>query len=254
MDLYKICEDLINGKIKIKYVISKYKINCFRLIDFIKRYCFHYKILIDEDIKKILDAPLIEMLELRKQGISYERLSNEYNCSSSTIKNRLKKYCEENDFKIPKKTIKQESIELPMEEIYTLKKHGFSYRKIARQYECSHQLIKKRLTKYCEENSYEIPEKVVYPKLIELPIEKIYESINQGASYNDSAREYGCSAATIRKRLVEYEEELALKNKYLEILLYDFNKIQEDILNRKIGLFYEERSKDQEESIVLTKK
>ena len=41
MDLYKICEDLINGKIKIKYVISKYKINCFRLIDFIKRYCFH---------------------------------------------------------------------------------------------------------------------------------------------------------------------------------------------------------------------
>lgn len=143
MDLYKICEDLINGKIKIKYVISKYKINCFRLIDFIKRYCFHYKILTDEDIKKILDAPLIEMLELRKQGISYERLSNEYNCSSSTIKNRLKKYCEENDFKIPKKTIKQESIELPMEEIYTLKKHGFSYRKIARQYECSHQLIKK---------------------------------------------------------------------------------------------------------------
>lgn len=61
-------------------------------------------------------------------------------------------------------------------------------------------------------------------------------------------------AATIRKRLVEYEEELALKNKYLEILLYDFNQIQEDILNRKIGLFYEEQSKDQKGSIASTKK
>lgn len=254
MDLYKICDDLINGKVQIKDVIRKYKINCFRLIDFIKRYCFHYKILIDEDIKKILDAPLNEMLELRKQGVSYERLSNEYNCSSSTIKNRLTKYCEENDFKIPKKTVKHRSIGLPMEEIYALKKRGFSYRKIAKQYECSHQLIKKRLTKYCEENSCEISEKVVYPKLIELPIEEIYELIKQGASHNDLAREYGCSATTIRKRLIEYEEERALRNKYLEILLYDFNLIQEDILNGKTGLFYEDKGKDKEESIVLTKK
>ena len=69
MDLYKICEDLIHDKVEIKDVINKYEISYFKLIDFIKKYCFHYKILIDEDIKKKLDAPLSEMLELRKQDI-----------------------------------------------------------------------------------------------------------------------------------------------------------------------------------------
>ena len=39
-------------------------------------------------------------------------------------------------------------------------------------------------------------------------------------------------------RAEEYEEELVLRNKYLEILLQDFTGIKDDILNKTIGSFY----------------
>ena len=195
-----------------------------------------------------------KVYELKKQGITYKDLASKYSCSLSTVKRRLIEYCKENNCKIPKRATCYKSIELPMKEVYELKKQGISYRKIASIYNHSHEVIRTRLVEYCEENNYEIPERAPFSKSIELPMEEIYELKNQGMTYNVLASKYNCSAATIRTRLIEYEEELALKNKYLEILLYDFNKIQEDILNRKIGLFYEERSKDQEESIVLTKK
>ena len=204
--------------------------------------------------KNIVRLPMKKVYELKKQGITYKDLASKYSCSLSTVKRRLIEYCKENNCKIPKRATCYKSIELPMKEVYELKKQGISYRKIASIYNHSHEVIRTRLVEYCEENNYEIPERAPFSKSIELPMEEIYELKNQGMTYNVLASKYNCSAATIRTRLIEYEEELALKNKYLEILLYDFNKIQEDILNRKIGLFYEERSKDQEESIVLTKK
>ena len=472
MDLYKICEDLIHDKVEIKDVINKYEISYFKLIDFIKKYCFHYKILIDEDIKKKLDAPLSEMLELRKQGISYGKLSekyncslptirkklieycneynypipkttpcpklelpmeeiyelkkqgmtyndlaskyncspatirtglaeyceennckipetaswyksiklpmkevyelkkqgmsynvlsskyncspatirtklikyceennyslqgknivqlpmkevyelkkqgmsynvlsSKYNCSLHTIRKRLIEYCKENNYPIPKTTSCSNQMEFPMKEVYELKKHGISYRKIASIYNCSHEVIRTRLVEYCrynnypipkttpcsklelpkeeiyelkkqgmtynvlaskyncsaatirtrlieycKENNYEIPERALCSKQIELPMEEIYELKKQGITYKDLASKYSCSLSTVKRRLIEYDEEHILRNKYLEILLYDFNLIQEDILNRKIGIFYEDRGKDQEESIALTKK
>ena len=204
--------------------------------------------------KNIVRLPMKKVYELKKQGITYKDLASKYSCSLSTVKRRLIEYCKENNCKIPKRATCYKSIELPMKEVYELKKQGISYRKIASIYNHSHEVIRTRLVEYCEENNYEIPERAPFSKSIELPMEEIYELKNQGMTYNVLASKYNCSAATIRTRLIEYEEELALKNKYLEILLYDFNKIQEDILNRKIGLFYEEQSKDQEESIVLTKK
>ena len=204
--------------------------------------------------KNIVRLPMKKVYELKKQGITYKDLASKYSCSLSTVKRRLIEYCKENNCKIPKRATCYKSIELPMKEVYELKKQGISYRKIASIYNHSHEVIRTRLVEYCEENNYEIPERAPFSKSIELPMEEIYELKNQGMTYNVLASKYNCSAATIRTRLIEYEEELALKNKYLEILLYDFNKIQEDILNRKIGLFYEERSKGQEESIVLTKK
>lgn len=254
MDLYKICEDLINGKVEIKDVINKYKINCFRLIDFIKRYCSHYKISIDDNIKKILDAPLIEILELRKQGMAYNDLAFKYNCSSTTIKTKLIEFCKENNYEIPETASWPKQIELPMKEVYELKKQGMTYNDLAFKYNCSSNIVRVRLIEYCEENDYLIPKKPPRSKLTKLPMKEVYELKKQGMTYNDLATKYKCSLSTVKRRLIEYEEERILRNKYLEILLYDFNLIQEDILNGKTGLFYEDRGKDQEESIALTKK
>ena len=52
------------------------------------------------------------------------------------------------------------------------------------------------------------------------------------------AEKYGCSYETIRKRILEYEEQIVLRNKYLEIFLYDINKIKDNILNEKKDSFY----------------
>ena len=62
-----ISDDFVNGKIEINDVISKYKINYFIFVKFIKRYCAYYKIIIDDKLQARLNIPLKEMYELKKR-------------------------------------------------------------------------------------------------------------------------------------------------------------------------------------------
>lgn len=72
-------------------------------------------------------------------------------------------------------------------------------------------------------------------------MKEIYELKSQGLTYKEIAEKYDCGIMTIIRRLKEYEEELVLRNKYLEILLQDFTRIKDDILNKTIGSFYDDK-------------
>ena len=232
MNLDKIISNFISGTIELNDVIEKYDISYFLLVKLIKNYCYSNKIPIAEDISYRLNAPIRGMLDLRRHGMSYRKLSEKYNCTSDAIRQVLIKYCEQNNLEILKVKSGPKQKTLPMKEIYELKSQGLTYKEIAEEYNCKAMTILRRLKEYCEQNNLEIP------KNKELPIEEIYKLKSQGMSYREIAEKHDCSYGTIRQRLKEYEEELVLRNKYLEILLQDFTGIKDDILNKTIGSFY----------------
>lgn len=86
-----------------------------------------------------------------------------------------------------------------------------------------------------------------------LPMEEIYKLKSQGMSYRKTAEKHDCSYGTIRQRLIEYEDELVLRNKYLEILLYDFNKIKDNVLNKTIGSFYDDKENQKQDDYSFIK-
>lgn len=151
----------------------------------------------------------------------------------------IKNYCYSN--KIP--IVKDISYRLntPIREMLDLRSHGMSYRKLAEKYKCTSDAIRQGLIKYCEEKNIDFPEVNRGPKKKKIPMKEIYELKSQGLTYKEIAEKYDCGIMTIRRRLKEYEEELVLRNKYLEILLQDFTRIKDDILNKTIGSFYDDK-------------
>ncbi len=141
-----------------------------------------------------------------------------------------------------------------MEEIYKLKSQGMLYKELAEKCNCSDVTILKRLAEYCEQNNLEIPKVKKRRKQITLPMEEIYKLKSQGMSYRKIAEKYDCAYETIRRRLTEYEDELILRNKYLEILLYDFNKIIDNVLNKTFGSFYDDKENQKQDDYSFIKK
>lgn len=242
IDLNKVCIDFINKKVEINDIIKKYNVNYFKLVKYIKKYCFENGILVNEEIIHRLEIPIKQMIDLRRQGASYWDIAEKYNYSISvtTITNKLKEYCEENHLEFPEKSSK---INLPMKEIYELKKEGMTYEKLAKEYNYSVTLIRKRMKDYCKKNHFKLPERSPRSKTIELPIEKVYELKKQGMRLRRIAEKYSCSISTIRQRLINYEDELVLRNKYLEILLYDFNKIIDNKSSKEQSISYSDKGK-----------
>ena len=256
INLNKIINDFISGTIELNDVIEKSGISYFKLVDYIKKYCMENNILMDEDISYRLNAPISEILNLLRQNITYKEISRVYKCSSQTLKNRLVKYCEKNNTELPKVNRGPKEKPLPMEEIYELKKQGLTYEEIGEKHSCTYGKIRQRLKKYCKQNNLKIPKTKRKPRarIIELPIEEIYKLKSQDMSYRKIAEKYGCTYETIRQRLIEYEEELVLRNKYLEILLQDFTRIKDDILNKTIGSFYDGKENKKQDDYPLIKK
>lgn len=69
----------------------------------------------------------------------------------------------------------------------------------------------------------------------------MYNLLLSGMSYEKLAKQYGCGFYTIRNKLVKYEDE---RNKYLEMLLYDFNQVIDSILNKELRYFYGDGQKE----------
>ena len=198
IDLDKICKDFIDGKTEINDIIKKYNINYFKLVKYIKKYCFGNGILMNEEITRRLEIPIKEMIDLRKQGISYKKLAERYGYSNLGVRQILIKYCEQNNLEIPKANKGPRKKNLPMEKIYKLKKQEMTYKEIAEIYDCG--------------------------------------------------------IMTIIRRLKEYEEELVLRNRFLEILLQDFTGIKDDILNKTIGSFYDDKENKKQDDYSFIKR
>jgi hypothetical protein len=116
-----------------------------------------------------------------------------------------------------------------------------SYNKLAKEYGCCTGTIIYRLRKYCNENTLTFPKNLSSRDKIVLPMEEVFNLRLKGMSYEKLAKQYGCGFRTIRNKLVKYEDE---RNKYLEMLLYDFNQVIDGILNKELRYFYGDCQKE----------
>ena len=204
--------------------------------------------------KREKNLPMEKIYELKKQEMTYEEIGEKYDCTHEAIRQKLKEYCEQNNLETPKANKGPRKKNLPMEKIYELRKQGTTYDELAEKYNCNYSTILNRLKSYCGQNNLKIPKAKSGPKQKTLSIEEIYKLKSQGMSYKKMAEKYNCTYVTIRRRLKEYEEELVLRNKYLEILLQDFTRIKDDILNKTIGLFYDDKENKKQDDYSFIKR
>lgn len=136
MELINIFDDLKND-MSIENIIKKYKIGLSRLIKIVK---FHNNTGIDfeEKISK-------EIYDLKKCGNTYEEIAEISYTGVTYIRNYIKKYCTENNLEVPKLEFKRNKIDLPLKEIYDMKKSGVSVDKISDKYNVSYGTIYNRL-------------------------------------------------------------------------------------------------------------
>lgn len=95
-----------------------------------------------------------EMYDLRLKNKSYDAIASKCKCSTTKIRNEIKIYCKENNLKVPNiKTnyYNNKKIDIPLDEMYELKRRGMSNKKIAIKYNCSENTIYRRLDSYLKE-------------------------------------------------------------------------------------------------------
>ena len=95
IDLEKMCEDFINGKVEIEDILNKSKLDYFRIVKSIKKYCINNGILIDDNLLYRLEISIRKMYNLLLSGMSYVKIVKQYGCSGCTVKNKLVKYEDE---------------------------------------------------------------------------------------------------------------------------------------------------------------
>ena len=65
----------------------------------------------------MIELNYAEIYKEYKNGASIRKLANKYNCAATTLSNRLKEYCRENEIEFLTKKTK---LELPMQDIYNM--------------------------------------------------------------------------------------------------------------------------------------
>ena len=255
LPMEKICE-LKKQEMTYEEIGEKYDCTHEAIRQKLKEYCEQNNLEIPKANKgpRKKNLPMEKIYELRKQGTTYDELAEKYDYTKEGIRQRLIKYCKKNNLEFPEVDMRHKNKNLSMEEIYELKTQGMTYDELSEKYNCNYSTILNRLKSYCEQNNLKIPKAKSGPKQKTLSIEEIYKLKSQGMSYKKMAEKYNCTYVTIRRRLKEYEEELVLRNKYLEILLQDFTRIKDDILNKTIGSFYDDKENKKQDDYSFIKR
>ncbi len=199
--------------------------------NYIKKYCTENNLEVPklEFKRNKIDLHLKEIYDMKKSGVSVDKISDKYNVSCNTIYNRLKEYCNENNLDITEIIYSRRKVNLPMQEIYDMKK-GLSFEEISWNYDVSETLIYKALNEYCTENNLEVPKLEFKRNKIDLPLKEIYDMKKSGVSVDKISDKYNVSYGTIYNRLKEIN---------IEILLYLFQSIIDKENDKSINHFIE---------------
>lgn len=100
--------------------------------------------------RKDLDINLNELIDLRKKGFTYKQIAFQYDCSESTIIRKIKNF--NTVRRMPNSGLNDPKYRKDLDEqrsnIIKLRNEGKSLRNIAKQFNCTYNIIQKRLIKW----------------------------------------------------------------------------------------------------------
>lgn len=100
--------------------------------------------------RKDSDVNLDELIDLRTNGFTYKQIALQYNCSESTIIRKIKNF--NTVRRIPNSGVNDPKYRKDLDEqqskIIKLRNEGKSLRNIAKQFNCTYNIIQKRLVKW----------------------------------------------------------------------------------------------------------
>lgn len=154
LPIEQIITEYENGE-KQAYLAKKYGVSQGTILIRIKEY---YEDIGKERPKRRrarVKLPIEDIIEKYKSEISQRELAQEYGVSSTTIRNKMKKYYEENGEEKPKKDLTK--IKLPIEDIIKKYESGINELTLAEEYNVAHSTISKRMAKFYNENGRKTP-------------------------------------------------------------------------------------------------
>lgn len=182
-----------NG-VSYKNLVDEYGFSKIKIQNDLKEYCknndLEYPIF--SDIKEEITPE--EAYNEKKLGKSYIAIAEEYGYDPYIIRKYIIDYCHNNNLEIPKY---KKIVSLPIEEIYKKRKKGLSYKALAKEYGHSHEYIRQKLIKFCEEKNIDIS--VLNSTLI---TKQIFIDRKNGLNYDELTRKYDCSVAEINDNII----------------------------------------------------
>lgn len=153
----------------------------------------------------MIELNYAEIYKEYKNGASIRKLANKYNCAATTLSNRLKEYCRENEIEFLTKKTK---LELPMQDIYNM----YCYEdktstELAKMFNCVPETIISRLRIFAKKENLPLNIREGHRRKKNLPIEQIYNEYIAGISSKKLGQKYGCMHNVILNRLREYANE-----------------------------------------------
>lgn len=154
----------------------------------------------------MIELNYAEIYKEYKNGASIRKLANKYNCAATTLSNRLKEYCRENEIEFLTKKTK---LELPMQDIYNM----YCYEdktstELAKMFNCVPETIISRLRIFAKKENLPLNIREGHRRKKNLPIEQIYNEYIAGISSKKLGQKYGCMHNVILNRLREYANDV----------------------------------------------
>lgn len=178
----------------------------------------------------MLKLNIDEIISLYESGKSLSFIANNYNCDTSTIVNRLKKYYPNENYK---------NYGLDKEELLVLYIDGLTYQEIADRYNKSLICIERIIKKYLRQidkverkniiEKHEINKKNYYiPLKLKNNIKEIVILYENNISLKRLSKIYNCTEKTLKKGICNY-----YKNKNKGLLVADLTKNNTPKLSEK---------------------
>lgn len=133
-------------------ICKKYSFSKDKVIHLLKEHCTRNDLKLPPAAKiihkeKKTNISPKDMYTLKLKGLSYFDISLVAGCCDSNVRKKIIRYCKDNNLEYPHRVFCTEK-NLPLDEIFNLKKSGMSYASIALIYGCCKETVRKKLRKY----------------------------------------------------------------------------------------------------------
>lgn len=146
------------------------------------------------------DEQMVEMIELRNNGATYQKIAKLYNCTMTTVRNYIIRYRNMN--KIAKEEVFTNA---EMAEMHRLRTMKFTYVDIAEYFKTDPSLARYYIMKYIKKKNIDInTTKIHKPKYSEEEIEELIKLREKGLSYKKIAKAVNGNASTVMLYIKKY--------------------------------------------------